>query len=114
MAEMMAVGADTPGPDYQVPEVDTFKKRAKSIKFDQVKTARLDPIKRSEQTDFFETNKAVAACLPAAPKVGFSRSPKKSFAEAAAVKNKVPGVGNYKISDRAYKMLSPSPSARRR
>ena len=35
-----------------------FKKRSKTIKFDTGKTGRLDSIKRTEQTDFFETGAA--------------------------------------------------------
>ena len=91
-----------------------FKKRALSIKFDARPTKRLDPIKRSEATDFYEIDKAAKVTLAKAPAAGFFKSPKNSFAEAAAAKNKVPGAGHYKITDRALKMLSPSPNARRR
>ena len=48
MGEMMAIGKETPGPQYSVGNMDVFKKRSKSIKFDQVKTSRLDPIKRTD------------------------------------------------------------------
>ena len=46
MAEMEAIGADTPGPIYKVS--DYTKKRSMSIKFDAVKSGRLDPIVRTE------------------------------------------------------------------
>ena len=46
MAEMEAIGADTPGPQYKVS--DYTKKRSLSIKFDAVKSGRLDPIVRTE------------------------------------------------------------------
>ena len=46
MAEMEAIGADTPGPQYKVS--DYTKKRSMSIKFDAVKSGRLDPIVRTE------------------------------------------------------------------
>ncbi len=115
MAEMLTIGKDTPGPDeYKIPDQGLFKKRAMSIKFDLLKSPRLEPIKRTENTDFYETDKAAAYANKRAVAAGFSKSPKKSFAEMAAAKNKTPGVGNYKISDRSYKMLSPSPGGRKR
>ena len=43
----------------------------------------------------------------------FSKEPKKSFAERLSARNKVPGIGTYK-TDKAYTLLSPSPTARRR
>ena len=56
MHEMEAIGADTPGPCYKIS--DYTKKRSLSIKFDLVKSGRLDPIKRDEAMDFYETNNA--------------------------------------------------------
>lgn len=111
---MFAVGGDTPGPDYKTVDSSIYKKRSMSIKFDVTKSPRLDAIKRTESTDFYEVEKAVAFSTKKAPTNAFSKSPKKSFAEISATKNKNPGVGNYKISDRAYKMLSPSPGGRKR
>ena len=58
MAEAIAAGKDTPGPQYKITETNVFKKRTKSFKFDSGATARLAPIKRSESQDFFDTNEA--------------------------------------------------------
>ena len=115
MAEAQIEGYDTPGPQYQVEDMSIFKKRSKSFLFDNSKTKRLDPIKRSEAQDFFDTNAAAIKTKITAPAIGFSREAKKSFASQAAAKQKnIPGVGAYKISDRTFKLLSPSPMARRR
>ena len=49
MDEAQAMGRDNPAPTaYKVVSRDVTKKKAKSIQFDQCKTGRLDPIKRSE------------------------------------------------------------------
>ena len=61
MAEAANVSASIPGCKYDIVDQAVFKKRSESIKFDTRKTGRLDPIKRLEQTDFFETNIAVKA-----------------------------------------------------
>ena len=114
LAEAANISAAIPGCKYDIPEQDVFKKRSESIQFDKVKTGRLDPIKRLEQTDFYETNVAIKATQRLEPSNSFSKSPKASFAAQAAKKNKVPGAGAYKISDKAYRMLSPSPMARKR
>lgn len=113
---MAEAGASmTPGPEYKIPHMNVFKKRTMSVKFESKPTNRLDPIKRSESTDFFETSLAMKHTIAKAPVVGFLKGQKKSFAEEVAKKNmKIPGVGAYKISDRAYKMLSPSPTGRKR
>ena len=114
LAEAANISAAIPGCKYDIVDQSVFKKRSESIKFDTGKTGRLDPIKRTEQTDFFETNAAVKAIKRTEPAPTFSKSPKKSFAELQSKKNKVPGAGAYKISEKAYTMLSPSPSARKR
>jgi hypothetical protein len=80
-----------------------------------MKTDRLSPIKKLESTDFYETEKALKYASRKAAIIGFSKSPKRSFAEECAKRGlKNPGVGTYKIPDRTYKMLSPSPNARKR
>ena len=114
MHEMEAIGGDTPGPIYKIS--DYTKKRSLSIKFDSIKSGRLDPIKRDEAMDFYETNNASKnqSKVRNSPTYSLSKSPKASFAEQAAKRHKTPGVGAYKVSDRAYKMLSPSPGGRRR
>ena len=61
LAEAANVSASIPGCKYDIVDQGVFKKRSESIKFDSGKTGRLDPIKRLEQTDFFETNIAVKA-----------------------------------------------------
>ena len=106
----------TPGPVYKVIDHGVTKKRALSIKFDSLKTSRLDPIKRTENQDFYETGAAAVKMSSnrKAPAVGFLKSPKRSFAEEAAKRHKSPGVGTYKISDKCISMLSPSPGARKR
>ena len=49
MDEATAIGRDNPGPaGYQEVSRDVIKKKAEAIKFDQCKTGRLDPIKRTE------------------------------------------------------------------
>ena len=108
--------SDTPGPQYKVVETGAFKKRSMSIKFESGKTGRLDPIKRTaeNQTDFYNVGDASKATMMKSPINSFSKSPKKSFAEQAASRNKMPGVGSYKVTERSFKMLSPSPNARRR
>lgn len=106
--------SDTPG-HYNLPSQDVFKKRSMSIRFDSTKTKRLEPIKKTDSTDFFEISNAAKLTVAKAPAIGFLKGPKKSFAEEMAkVQIKNPGVGTYKISDRAYKMLSPSPNGRKR
>ena len=116
MGEAQAGGFATPGPAYEVIEINKLKKRSESISFSKGKTARLDKVVRNESMDFYETNDAVKATQQRkAPSVGFSKEQKRSFAEMAArKKTKVPGVGAYKISEKAFKMLSPSPMARKR
>jgi len=107
--------SETPGPDYKVIETSVFKRRNMSVKFQSMKTDRLTPIKKLDSQDFYETEKALKYALANSAIIGFSKSPKKSFAEECAKRSlKNPGVGTYKISDRAYKMLSTSPTARRR
>ena len=66
--------------------MSVLKKRSKSFLFDNSKTKRLDPIKRSEAQDFFDTNAAALKVKNIAPVIGFSREPKKSFASQAATK----------------------------
>lgn len=58
MAEAAIAGGDVPGPQYKVADFAVFKKRSQSIKFDTNKTNRLEPIKRTEATDFYETGEA--------------------------------------------------------
>ena len=65
-------------------------------------------------TDFYETENAAKKTATKSPSAQFLKGKKKSFAQSAAEKNKVPGAGTYKISDKAYTMLSPSPGGRRR
>lgn len=114
MAEIEAIGKDTPGPIYEISNYT--KKRSFSVKFDVVKSGRLDPIVRTEQQDFFETNNAAqkTSSNRKSPALTFAKTPKASFAEQVAKRHKTPGVGTYKISDRAYTMLSPTPGARKR
>ena len=66
--------------------MSVLKKRSKSFLFDNSKTKRLDPIKRSEAQDFFDTTAAALKTKTIAPVVGFSREAKKSFASQAATK----------------------------
>ena len=56
MAEMEAIGYDTPGPHYKTS--DYHRKRHMSVQFDKVKSGRLDPIKRTECQDYYETSNA--------------------------------------------------------
>ena len=84
------------------------------MSFTRSKSPRLEPLKRDESTDFYETEGAEKKTATRSPSALFFSSKKKSFVQAAADKNKVPGSGTYKISDKAYKMLSPSPGARKR
>ena len=114
MAEMEAIGHMTPGPVYKTS--DYHRKRSMSIKFDLVKSGRLDPIVRTEGTDYYETSNAAqkTSGVRKVPNNVFAKGVKQSFAEQAAKRHKSPGVGSYKISDRSYKMLSPSPGGRKR
>ena len=86
------------------------------MKFDQCKTGRLDPIKRTEQQDFFDTAEAVKATstLIPGPSVGFTKENKHSFAAMAAKHHKVPGAGTYKISDKAFNYISYTSTGRKR
>ena len=61
LAEAANISASVPGCKYDIIDQAVFKKRSESIKFDTGKTGRLDPIKRTDQTDFYETNVAVKA-----------------------------------------------------
>ena len=113
--EAMARGGDVPGPDkYETIDSGIHKKRASAVLFAGCKSPRLEPLKRNESTDFYETEDAAKRTTTKSPSAQFLKGKKKSFAQAAAEKNKVPGAGTYKISDKAYKMLSPSPGARKR
>lgn len=53
-----AAGSITPGPEYKIPHHSVFQKRTLSVKFESKTTDRLSVIKRTEQTDFFETSNA--------------------------------------------------------
>ena len=55
MGEATFAGNQTPGPSYKIVDTSVFKKRSESVRFEKVKTFRLDKIKRTDQTDFFET-----------------------------------------------------------
>lgn len=113
--EAMFVSKEIPGPDnYELPEHGVHKRRASAVLFASGNTNRLSPLKRDESTDFYEIEKATEKLRIKAPSAAFMKTPKKSFAAASAEKNKVPGAGTYKISDKAYKMLSPSPGGRKR
>ena len=115
MAECKAIGRDTPGPMYKITETSVFKKRNLSVQFSSGPTTRLAPIKKTESNDYYETNEAaIKNTMKKSPLHSFSRQPKRSFAEQAAKAHKAPGVGAYKVSEKAYKMLSPSPMARKR
>lgn len=103
----------TPGPDYRVVDTGVFKRRSLSIRFSQIKSPRLEPLKRQSSQDYFDTVEAAKKTQKQAPLAEFSKAKKMSFVEHAATKNKVPGVGAYK-TDRAYTLLSPSPLARKR
>ena len=113
--EAGVIGGDTPGPaGYEIKEYGPHKRKTSAVLFGQGKTERLSPLKRDDSTDFYETEKAKNALKAKSPSAAFMKTPKKSFAQATAERNKVPGAGAYKISDKAYKMLSPSPGGRRR
>ena len=90
------------------------KRRSSAAIFGTHKTPRLSPLKRNEATDFYETEQAAMKTKSKSPSASFLKSKKKSFVQSTAEKNKIPGAGTYKISDRAYTMLSPAPGARKR
>ena len=74
MGEAQAGGFATPGPAYEVIEINKLKKRSESISFSKGKTARLDKVVRNESMDFYETNDAVKATQQRkVPCVGFSK-----------------------------------------
>ena len=74
IAEAQAGGHATPGPSYQVPEQNVFKRRSESVQFGKGKTCRLDRIVRTEQTDFFETSAAaIKNSHRRSPTIGFSK-----------------------------------------
>ena len=56
MAEMEAIGHDTPGPIYKTS--DYHRRASVAAKFDNGKSGRLDPIVQTAAQDFYETNSA--------------------------------------------------------
>ena len=58
LGEAENISAAIPGCKYAIVDQSVFKKRSRTIKFDSGKTGRLDSIKRTDQTDFFETGPA--------------------------------------------------------
>ena len=110
----MAHGTMVPGPSqYAATDLNTIKRRTSCAVFGSDGSNRLSPLKRAGG-EFYETGKAFSRTKNKAPEFAFPKNSKKSFVQAQAEKNKVPGAGAYKIPDRTYKMISLSPLARKR
>ena len=113
ISEAQAISASTPGPDYPITKLETFKKRSMSNKFGTVKSLRTDAIRKEHSTDYFETREAHKKSTHRAPTTVFSKGKKISFAEEYAKRHKAPGAGEYK-TEKAYAMISTSPVGMKR
>lgn len=90
------MGALTPGPSsYENINHGYHKRRASAAVICKGQSPRLQPIKRNEATDFYETEQASIRTKAKSPSASFLKSKKKSFVQMKAEKNKVPGAGTY-------------------
>jgi len=66
--EAIAIAADVPGPDkYESIDHGIYKKRASAVLFPSCKSPRLEPLKRNESTDFYETENAAKRTTTKSP-----------------------------------------------